>query len=153
MAFISSASSNSKSRGYDYYLEKKIKNVRRISDNEFEGTALGSNNNKYEVHIDLIHPKKNSTCTCPHAEANKVMCKHKVALYFSIFEVEAQKYKEEIEKQEMEYEEYEEELSNSIYSTVMSLNKDDLQNALIEILEQSPEWLCENFIMEYDRYK
>ena len=85
MSFISSASFNSKNRGYDYYQQKKLIQTRKINHHEFEGIALGSNGNRYKVRIDLEHPKKNSHCTCPHASDNRVMCKHKVGLYFTLF--------------------------------------------------------------------
>ena len=150
MSFISSASSNSKYRGYDYYISNKIKNIIKINDVEYEADALGSNNNKYKVHIDLEHHKKNSLCTCPNAENNKIMCKHKVALYFSIFPDEAKKYIEEVERQEREHEEYVEDMYDSLADIVNTMKKDDLKTALLDILYESPEWLCERFVTEYE---
>ena len=149
MSFISSASFNSKNRGYDYYQQKKLIQTRKINQHEFEGIALGSNGNRYKVRIDLEHPKKNSHCTCPHASDNRVMCKHKVGLYFTLFPNEAKEYVEDLEEQESEYEEYQEDLYDDIYDIVSRLSKDELETALISLLEDSPEWVCENFVMEY----
>ena len=39
MSFISSASFNSKNRGYDYYQQKKLIQTRKINHHEFEGIA------------------------------------------------------------------------------------------------------------------
>lgn len=149
MKFISSASGNSRYRGYDYYEDNRIKDIKKVNENEYEGVAIGSNDNLYNVRIDLSHPKKNSHCTCPHAEDNKIMCKHKVALYFSVFPDEADKYIEKVEEAERLAEEYEENLYTSMFSIVMKLKKDDLQVALISILENSPEWVLKQFVSEY----
>ena len=49
--------------------------------------------------IDIEHSKK-STCTCPHAEGTRRVCKHKVALFFSVFPEEADRALREAEERE-----------------------------------------------------
>ncbi len=92
--------------------------------------------------IDIEHPKK-STCNCPHAEGKKIVCKHKVALFFTVFPKEADGYIAEIEESEREEEEWEQERYDQIVEYVNSLSKEELRNALINALleeESDFEW-------------
>lgn len=104
MSILTSASSNSVSRGYDYFNSDKVNNVKQLNDHEYEGYVDGSLKNPYYVKIDIIHPRK-SYCDCPFANGNKT-CKHMVALYFSIFDDEAEDYKEWLENNYYEDDEY-----------------------------------------------
>ncbi|NMB97839.1 MAG: hypothetical protein GYA02_14710 [Clostridiaceae bacterium] len=38
--------------------------------------------------INIVHPRK-SKCNCPHADGRRVICKHMIALYFTVFPKEA----------------------------------------------------------------
>ena len=42
MSILTSASSSSVSRGYDYYKHNKVSNVKQLNDHEFEGYVDGS---------------------------------------------------------------------------------------------------------------
>ena len=90
MSILTSASSSSVSRGYDYYKYKKVKNVKQLNEHEFEGYVDGSLKNPYYVRIDIKHPRK-SHCDCPHANGN-ITCKHMTALYFELFPNEVDDY-------------------------------------------------------------
>ena len=90
MSILTSASSSSVSRGYDYYKHNKVNNVKQLNDHEFEGYVDGSLKNPYYVKIDIEHPRK-SYCDCPHANGN-ITCKHMTALYFELFPDEVDDY-------------------------------------------------------------
>ena len=90
MSILTSASSSSVSRGYDYYKYNKVSNVKQLNDHEFEGYVDGSLKNPYYVKIDIEHPRK-SYCDCPHANGN-ITCKHMTALYFELFPDEVDDY-------------------------------------------------------------
>ena len=88
MWMLEIASYNSYWRGLDYFESKLVKKLNRL--NEFIYEAEVEWTNSYNVRIDVNHPGK-STCTCPHASGKSIICKHKVAAYFSIYPEEAQK--------------------------------------------------------------
>ena len=107
MSILTSASSSSVSRGYDYYKNKKVNNVKQLNDHEFEGYVDGSFKNPYYVKIDIEHPKK-SYCDCPHANGN-ITCKHMTALYFELFPNEVDDYEAWLNSEyddEDEYDDY-----------------------------------------------
>lgn len=130
MGLLDIASGNSFWRGYDYYTDKKVLSCRQIDHEHYEGTVKGSEGKKYQVFLDLEHPKK-STCTCPHAEGSRRVCKHKVALYFSIFPEEAEKALREAEEWEAETEKRQEEERQEIKQYVYSLTKAQLREELL----------------------
>ena len=88
MGMLEICSYNSYWRGLDYFESKRVKALSMINQNEYEADVKGTK--IYHVHLDIEHPKK-SSCTCPHAAGKSTICKHKVAVYFSIFPNEAQK--------------------------------------------------------------
>ena len=90
MSILNCASSASVYRGYDYYINKHITDIIKISENEYEGYVNGNAKNSYYVKINVEHPRK-SYCDCPYATGNTV-CKHMVALYFYAFPEEAEDF-------------------------------------------------------------
>lgn len=105
MSILTSASSSSVSRGYDYYKEHKVHDINQINDNEFEGYVDGSLKKTYYVKININHPRK-SQCDCPHANGN-ITCKHMVALFFELFPDEAEDYNSWLTSDfDEEYDEY-----------------------------------------------
>lgn len=148
MGIISSASGNSVWRGLDYYKEKKIIDYKKISEFEYEGKAKGSNNEVYEIFLDITHPRK-SKCNCPHAKDRRIICKHIVSLYFTLFPNEVDVFLKEVEKAEKEYEEYENNLYEKTIKYIKLMNKKDLQEALINILNLAPDWVYDRFVKEY----
>lgn len=138
MSILSIASNASAWRGYEYYEGKRVLTWKQTSEHEFEGEFAGSENVPYHVMIDTEHPKK-SSCNCPHAEGEKIVCKHKVALFFTVFPKEAEGYIAEIEEYEREEEEREQERYDQIEKYVKSLSKEELRIALINSLVEAEE--------------
>lgn len=131
MGLLDLASDASYWRGYYYYKEQKVKSCNRTDINNYSGTVEGSMGKLYQVMLDLDHPKK-STCTCPHAEGNRRVCKHKVALYFSIFPEAAEKALADAEAWEAEEEQYlEDDERAEIEKYVYSLTKQELREELL----------------------
>ena len=151
MGLIDIASSASAWRGYEYYKENRVCSINIMGENEYEGVVSGSSKVPYSVHIDIQHPKR-STCTCPFAEGNKKICKHKVALYFSVFPDEADRYLAAVEKAEKEAEEYEEQIYDLVGQKISKMKKSELQDALWQVLMDGPEWVFDRFVREYIEY-
>lgn len=151
MGILNIASRASVWRGYEYFKEKKVCSINQAGENEYEGTVCGSSKEPYSVRIDIIHPKR-SVCNCPFAEGAKKVCKHKVALYFSVFPEEAKKYLEGVEQVERETEEYEEQIYDLVEEKISKMKKSELQDALWQVLMDSPEWVFDRFVRDYIEY-
>ena len=140
MGLIDLASSNSLWRGIDYYQSKNVKKIKKISDDEYNSIVSGTE--EYNVHIDINHPRK-STCTCPFADGRRVICKHMVATYFTIYPDEA----ERIIKEEQEYEEEEERLFDEhldeVREYVNGLSEEEVRAMLIDRLMD--EWYGDGY--------
>lgn len=147
MGLINIASGNSTWRGLDYYKENKVSDYKKINDSEYEGIVNGSDGKKYNVFMDIEHPRK-SKCDCPHAKDKRIICKHIVALYFTVFPDEVDKFLKEVEEAEKEYKAYEEELYNKTIKYINSMSKNELKEALIEILNIAPEWVYDRFVRD-----
>ena len=72
-----------------------------------------------------------------------------VAVFFAAFPNEALKYKAELYAYYAEEKKREEEISNMLQSYIKSLSKSELQEALLQILYDGPEWQFDRFINEY----
>ena len=140
MGLIDLASSNSLWRGIDYYQSKNVKKIKKISDDEYNSIVSGTE--EYNVHIDINHPRK-STCTCPFADGRRVICKHMVATFFTIYPEEA----ERIIKEEQEYEEEEERLFDEhldeVREYVNGLSEEEVRAMLIDKLMD--EWYGDDY--------
>lgn len=147
MSLLTSASGNSAYRGYEYFTENKVLSCNKINDTEYEGMVEGSMQNPYSVHLNLKKPKM-STCDCPFATGLKI-CKHMVAVFFTVFPEEATKYKAELDAYYEEQEEREEELDDMLQKYIKKLSKSELQEALLQILYEGPEWQFDRFINEH----
>ena len=130
MGLLDLASGNSLWRGYDYYKDGKVLSTEKTDNCHYAGIVSGSEGAVYEVVIDLSHPKK-STCNCPHAEGTRRVCKHKVALYFSVFPEEAERVLKEAEEWEAEEEKRLEMEYKEIEKYVYSLSKQELREELL----------------------
>lgn len=78
----------------------------QLSDHEYEGYVQGTLDTPYYVRIDVKHIRK-STCDCPYAK-DRSICKHMIALYFSVFPDEADDYEEWLYSDDIDEEEYDE---------------------------------------------
>ena len=140
MGLIDLASGNSLWRCIDYYQSKKVNNIKKTNDGEYDSIVSGTD--EYMVHIDINHPRK-STCTCPFADGRRVICKHMVATYFTIYPDEA----ERIIKEEQEYEEEEERLFDEhldeVREYVNGLSEEEVRAMLIDRLMD--EWYGDDY--------
>ena len=138
MGLIEIASNNSVWRGMDYYNNKKVVSWEYIGNNIYEGTVSGSDGNTYTVHIDTEHPRK-SSCNCPFADGRRVVCKHMIALYFTVEPKVAEDFLKEVEKWEAEEEERELQHYEEMKKYVKRLSKTELQEQLLDALMQLEE--------------
>lgn len=146
MSFISSASSNSQWRGYEYWQEEKVVSYECISDHEAEGIVKGSK--AYRVKIDTEHPRR-SACNCPFAQGRRVICKHMIALYFTLHPHEAEKYYNEVVRVQQEWEDEQDEIEQKLIDYVHKMDKDALEDALLDLLFDGPDWQYEQFVREH----
>lgn len=124
-------------RGYDYYVAHKVLSWEPSGPGDypqqFDGVVSGSGDRPYEVHIDRAHPKK-STCACPFAEGRHVICKHMVALYYTIYPTEADELLHARECWEAEEAAREEAHRAETWQYVKGLKKTELQEELYRAL-------------------
>ena len=151
MGLLNLASVTSAWRGYEYYKAGNVLTKIKLSETEYKGVLQGSDNKRYEVFIDIEHPRK-SHCNCPHAKGKRIICKHQVALYFSVFPREAEKYYKEVLEYEEEEERRQEELDKKIVAYIKSLSKDELRQTLYEVLYDGADWVFERFVREHIDY-
>lgn len=145
MSLITCASNQSVWRGIDYFEKKKVLNYDRFSEEEYMGIVRGSNGEIYTTLINLPHPRK-SKCNCPHADGKRIVCKHMMALYFTIFPDEVEKIYKGAEEAEEEAARYEEELAERVRRYVMRMKKDELQQTVLDLLDYGPDWLYSHFV-------
>ena len=147
MSLIDLASGASAWRGYNYYKDGKVLRCLRTEEARYEGEVSGSNGEVYRVRLDLEHPRR-SECTCPHAAGKRIVCKHQVALYFTAFPEEAEKYYREVIEAEEEAERERVRQETAVIERVRKMKKSELQDALLELLFNGPEWQYERFARE-----
>lgn len=149
MGLLNLAAQRSIWRGLDYYERKMVLSCESDEPGIYDGSVAGSGENVYTVHIDLNHPRR-SFCTCPFAEGRRVICKHMIALYFTVNPDATEEYlipygfwllEEEDDKDTYEYYEYsEKDYYDEIREYVMSLSleelRDELYLALISLEEE-----------------
>ncbi len=138
MGLIETASGKSAWRGYEYYLEKKVSLIEKISDTLYRGSVSGSEKSPYITTIDISHPKK-SICNCHFAKDRPVVCKHMAALYFTLNLSEAASYYDSIMAAEDQAEEEENEIYDKVIEYVHGLKKDMVAALLLEYLFDGPE--------------
>ena len=147
MSIITIASGSSYWRGLDYYKCKKIKNIKKINNNEY--TSIASGTKDYNVYLNLEHPRK-STCNCPMANGKRIICKHIVATYFSEVPNSAKNFEEEQKKLQQEYEEYEKRQYQNAINYLNKMSKKELIKELVYIFNYAPEWIYTDFVKKYD---
>lgn len=140
MSILTLSSNRSLWRGYQYYVDNLVSHINKINDTEFNAEVSNGEDKIYQVHLDITHPRK-STCNCPYADGRMIICKHKIATYFTIFPEEARAYIEEIEAYEEEsekrYQAYlkeQEKHFQEIKNYVYHLSKQELREQLINCL-------------------
>lgn len=148
MSIVTAASSQSAYRGYEYYKAKNVQKVEHVGEGEIGGSVSGSGNNTYDVRINLAHPRK-SQCSCPHAAGKQVVCKHMVAVYFTAFPTEAERYIRELEEYWEEEEKREQETEDRLIAFVRKMKRSEAQEALLQLLLDGPDWQYDRFVAEY----
>lgn len=144
MSILTAASSKSAWRGYEYFMEDKVKFVNKLDDMHFCGAVAGSETEPYAVTIDIEHPKR-SICDCPFANGLKV-CKQMVAVNFAAFPEEAIKFKVTIDRAIEEEEQYQEQLPERIEQYINKLNKTQLRDLALNLIYELPEYEFERFV-------
>ena len=169
MSLLTKASQKSKCRGYEYFIDKKVLSCDKISDCEYEGTVQGTMTEPYKVRINL-EKTLSSICDCPFANGRKI-CKHMVAVFYTVFPDEAQKYIDEYREFKDyskkyhydgfydDFDDYDEdcddcdethdEFEDMLQNYIKKLSKSELQEALLQVLYDGPEWQFERFINEH----
>lgn len=147
MSIISVASGQSAYRGYEYSQAKKVLKMEQTAEGVIKAVVAGSGGSTYEVVADVAHPRR-SQCTCPHATGKRIVCKHIVAVYFTAFPQEARRYIEEMESYWEEEEQRQEEMEDTVIRYVHSLKKSELQQKLLRVLFEGPDWQFDRFIRD-----
>ena len=148
MSILTVASGQSVYRGYEYSQSKKVLHMEQCGEGIIQAVVSGSGNCTYDVIVDEAHPRK-SQCTCPHAAGKRIVCKHMVAVYFTAFPAEAQKYIKELEEYWEEEEQREQETEERLIAYVRKMKKGEAQEALLQLLFDGPEWQYDRFVEEY----
>lgn len=148
MGFLSSAGQKRIFDGYFYQVQGQVLQCSKQSDTVYHGLAQGGGKNIYTVSIDIARPRK-SRCTCPFAAKGTVICKHMAALYFAAFPQEAEAYyREMMADWEEEEQRWEDDLAR-LMDYVKTMSREDLQQALLQILVEGPEWQYQKFFDEH----
>ena len=138
MSFWSLASGTSIWRGYDYFKQGKVESYEQVAESIYESSIKGSAPNPYHTVIDMEHPRS-SHCDCPFAKDRRVICKHMVALRFTVFPSEADAFMHEVEESEKEAGRRQQEHYKEIERYVKSLKKEELQRQLYDTLVELEE--------------
>lgn len=147
MSILTVASGQSVYRGYEYSQSKKVLHMEQCGEGVIHAVVSGSGGSTYDLIVNEEHPRK-SQCTCPHAAGKRIVCKHMVAVYFAAHPLEAKKYIEDLEAYWEEEEQRQEEQADILIKYVHSMRKSELQEALLQLLFDGPEWQYDRFIEE-----
>ena len=147
MGLLECASGASVWRGYDYYKEKKVVTLEETEANIFAAKVSGNSSEPYSVELHIDHPRK-SKCNCPHADGKRIICKHIVAAYFTVLPEEADKFYAEAMAYQEEEEKRQDELTDKVCHYVWHMKKSELQEALLQLLFDGPEWQFDRFVRE-----
>ena len=152
MGLLECASGASVWRGYDYYKGNKVLKLEKVEADVYRAVVTGKAKLPYEVELNIRHPRK-SKCNCPHADGKRIVCKHIVAAYFTLFpDLADEFYSEAMAYQEEEEQRHEEQLDR-VVRHVEKMKKKELQQELLRLLLDGPEWQYDRFIRENDRYE
>lgn len=148
MSLLTMASGQSVARGYDYYKRKMVREYQQESEASYCAKVAGSGKKEYDVFIDMIHPRK-SHCNCPHADGRRIICKHMIALYFTIFPEDAEEYRENCERARVKEEEWQYKVENAVMECISQMSREELERTLLAVLEEGPDWQYDRFITSY----
>lgn len=133
MRLIDLATGNTVWRGIDSYREHKVISWEKTGPYTYDGIVAGSENNRFNVHIDTKRPKR-STCNCKFAYGRKIICRHMLALYFTAEPAAAEKFIQEVGTWQNGYEDINAQRYDELQEYVMNLSVDELRDQLLEAL-------------------
>ena len=147
MGILECASGESAWRGYDYYKNKKVVCLTEIDANRFSARVSGNSRAPYSVELDMNHPRK-CKCSCPHANGRRIICKHMVAVYFTVHPEAAEQFYTEAMAYQEEAEARAEALYDKVCKYVSHMKKSELEEALLRVLFDGPEWQFDHFVRD-----
>ena len=148
MGVMECASAASIWRGYEYYKEEKVRNLKEIADDVFSAEVSGGADKPYNVILNVAHARK-SSCDCPHAgKGSNIVCKHMVATFFAVFPDSAESFYHDVVEEREETEREAEELYEKVVDYVRHMRKEQLVNELLGMLFDGPEWQLDRFAYE-----
>lgn len=130
MSLIELASNRSLWRGVYYYEDGLVMSFEKVTETIFAGKVRGNHSLPYNLILDISHQRK-STCTCPFAEGRRVICKHMIALYFTIFPDAYENFMKEVAEWELEEAESKEEHVEELRNDIAKLSRKELQDHLL----------------------
>lgn len=131
MSLLDLASGDSVWRGLDYYKDKRVKDWQQTGKDTYSGSVQGTK--LYHIHLDLSHPRR-STCDCPFAAGRRVICKHMVALYFTVIPGAEESFMKQVAAWEKEEKVREIQHQKDLEKYVKSLSKAELQKRYLQLL-------------------
>ena len=143
MGLIEVASAESVWRGMDYYEEKKALGWEETGYEQYDGTVKGQS--VYQVHLDIEHPRR-STCSCPFAQGRRVVCKHMIAMYFTIRPQAAIDFLKQVDEWEKEEEEARKKKEKE--EEEARIAKEKRENNLLNKIWKSAKKIGEKLIVE-----
>ena len=155
MGILNASSLQSRLRGFDYYKNGKVTKLKKIDDTHYEAEVMGSYNNSYHIKLDIEHNRK-CTCNCPYAYGTKIICKHMVATYFTIFPDEASSFYDEYNYFHKSEEKYCNELEYMVEDQLNHMDKEELKETILSYVCESSNIDLKDFAdyigIDYDIY-
>ena len=79
-----------------------------------------------------------------------MLCKHIIAAYFTALPGEADRFYQEAMEEEEKAGQYAEDLEKKVISCVGKMKKAELQQALLDLLMEGPDWQYDRFVRDHD---
>ena len=148
MSLMSQSSQAIRIRGYECYKNNMVIQSDMIDNYNYKGKVKGSGDAVYDVAINLKKPRL-SICTCPYAKDNQKICKHMIALLFSIDMDAVEEFEEElhyIEEEELFRDDKKNKLVTRFINDI-SIGK--LKQLVYDMLMSKEEWVIYQYIEDY----
>ncbi len=146
MSLLTCASSASVFYGCQLAEQKRVSNVKQIEPNVYSGRVLGTSNVPYDVMINIPHARALSKCNCPHTSGRRIVCKHMVALFFTVFPDEIKKYNKKCKEAEKQAEAEHIQTGKDVQKLIKTMPRKDLELAMRFLLIHGPDWLYDKFV-------
>ena len=143
MKFIKLARLEERAKGYDYYMDNRVRSFSKIDDTHYKGRVTGNTKGVRNVTLDL-------------EKGNGVICRHKVALYLTFFpealeyaKEEKYNYEEKKELQRIQAEQRKEEKLNAIKGYIFGASRFELKILLEDILDKFSDQIADYIHLYY----